>query len=176
MKKLIYLAAILAVTACGQSKTETADTDTQKITVDTALDVVNPIDTPVQESAVAEEAPAAEDNFAAQEKVARELYTKCVFGSSTSTLKKLCTQSMLSKLKAANEYDDGGYAVWTLRTGVQDGDGPSKVTSITPDGEDAVIVKYKDMGTPGSTRLLFVREGDTWKVNGATSPSGKKIL
>lgn len=175
MKKLIYVAAIFALASCGQSKTESTS-DSQQVVTDSAMTTVT--DTAVQDSIVAEEAPQAEDNFAEQEKVARELYSKCVlnFNPSNSTLKKLCTSSFLSKLKAANEYDDGGYAVWVLRTGNQDGDGASKVTSVTADGDDAVIVKYKDMGATGATRLIFVKEGDSWKVNGATTPSGKKIL
>lgn len=177
MKKLVYLAAALALTACG-TKEKDGDTATS-VEVDTTMKVVNPSDSVVQADTATpkEDAVAEDDNFPAQEKVARELYGKCVFGGpAASVLKKCCTASFLKGLKAANEYEDGGYAVWVLRTGAQDGDGPSKVTSITPDGPDAVIVKYKDMGASGSTRLIFVKEGDSWKVNGATTAKGKRII
>lgn len=174
MKKIIIAAVGFVFTACGH----TDNVGTTENTTDDAAPAVENVAVATEEDVTTEPAPeeVKEDNFPAQEKVARELYKACVFGGNTGKLKKLCTPAMLKRLRNANEYDDGGYAVWCLRTEAQDGDGPSKVVSVTPDGDDAVIVKYKDMGHSGSTRLVFVLDGDTWKVDNATTPSGKKIL
>lgn len=118
--------------------------------------------------------------FAEQEKLARELF-KYVLGLSNNTskceafLKANSTPEFQRALKNANEYDDGGYAIWALRTGNQDGDGASTVSGIEPDGIDCVIVKYKDMGQSGSTSLKFVKENDAWKISGANSKGNQKI-
>ena len=74
----------------------------------------------------------------------------------TSSPKKYCTAQCLKKLAAANEYDDGGYAVWKFRTEVQDGDGPSKVTDVKPEDDGWYIVSYRDMGVKGATKVLVV--------------------
>ena len=138
------------------------------------------------ESAEAEKADsiaAAQDlekAFAEQEKLAHELF-KYVLGLSNNTskceafLKANSTAEFQKALKNANEYDDGGYAVWALRTGAQDGDGASTILGVEPDGPDCVTVKYKDMGQSGSTKLKFVKEGDAWKISGADSKGNQKI-
>lgn len=117
------------------------------------------------------------DNFPELEKIAREFYQKVVFGTCCKvSMEQYCTRGFLKKLEDAYDYDcDEGpcYAIWLLRTGRQDGDDtPSRVTSVVPDGENCVVVKYKDMGHPGETRLYFIKEGEVWKINGATTPEG----
>ena len=87
----------------------------------------------------------------------RTFYKKCVlhmddgyeqYGASHMT------PAMNRKLIALNEYDGADYpAYWELRTGCQDGDGPSKITSIVPLGDGWYKVSYLDMGNKGSTKI-----------------------
>ena len=42
---------------------------------------------------------------------------------------------MLNKLASDYDYDGFGYAIWDFRSGAQDGDGPTKILSITPLGD-----------------------------------------
>lgn len=163
MKKkiLVAVATVMALTAvsCGSKNGGNADSinDSQTVAVDTA----------VAEStdSVAAQQAAAEAEFAAQEETVRKLYADAVFGDSQSAIRKLCTAKMQKKLKSLNEYDDGGYAVWCLRSENQDGDGPSKVESVERSGENEVIVNFTDMGSTGHKLLYLVKEGDTWKVD-----------
>ncbi|MCM1290564.1 MAG: hypothetical protein NC201_06860 [Prevotella sp.] len=167
--------AVSVFTACGPKTVTETEKDTARVEKEAAPVVQEKVDSAAIKAAQEEEAKAV---FAEQEKVARDLYGNVVLGGSNSksVISRYCTSKCMKAMQAANEYDDGGYAVWVLRTEHQDGSGPSVVTSITPDGENAVLVKYKDMGYNGSTRLLFVKEGDKWKVNGATTAKGRKIL
>lgn len=93
-------------------------------------------------------------------------------------MEQYCTKKFLRKLEEAYafEYDciEGPcYAIWLLRTGMQEGDDSlSKIMSVVPDGKDRIVVKYKDQGHVGETRLYFIKEEDTWKINGATTPEG----
>lgn len=80
-----------------------------------------------------------------------------------------CTPSFIDALKSANDFEDGSIAWWALRTMEQEGPADSsEVISLTPDGDDAVIVNYSDMGHKASTRLEFIKVGDECKVNSAT--------
>lgn len=80
-----------------------------------------------------------------------------------------CTPSFINALKRENEYDDGGVAWWALRTMEQDGpEDDSEVISIIPDGTNAVIVNYSDMGYRAFTRLEFVKDNGEYKINSAT--------
>lgn len=45
--------------------------------------------------------------------------------------------------------------------------GNSEILTITPDGDDAVIVSYSDMWHKASTRREFVKDGENYKVNSA---------
>lgn len=128
-------------------------------------------------AAAEEEAKAA---FAEQEKLARELF-KYVLGLSNNTskceafLKANTTPEFQKALKNANEYDDGGYAIWALRTAAQDGNGASTILSIEPSGIDCITVNYKDMGTKSNTKLKFIKDGDAWKISGSSSKGNQKI-
>lgn len=94
-------------------------------------------------------------------KALKQIYEKAVltFAQGNFDPEKYFTPRLTAKLKAANEYDDGGLALWELRTGAQDGDGPSKVLSIAPAGDDWYVVKYLDMGLAGETKLKAVFHG-----------------
>lgn len=147
--KAKYLAILLiglGMTACG-NQSQKSETDSSS---DTTLVAAAQADT---DSTVVEEA-TVEDTSAADIEMLKQFYKKCVFG--TSSPKSFCTAACLKKLAAANEYDDGGYATWEFRTMAQDGDGPSKVTDVQPDGDGWYTVSYLDMGAKGVTKVLVV--------------------
>lgn len=150
-KYLVIALLGLGMAACSnQSQNNENETDS---TVDTAtVAVAQP---QVDTTAVAEATVEEESNTeAADIEMLKQFYKKCVFG--TSSPKKYCTQKCLKKLAAANEYDDGGYAVWEFRTENQDGDGPSKVTDVQSAGDGWYTVSYRDMGAKGVTKVLVV--------------------
>jgi hypothetical protein len=70
--------------------------------------------------------------------------------------KEYCTDRLIKKLMADYEYEGGGYAVWDFRTDSQDGDGPSKIKSVTPIGDNQYKVSFLDMGFKGS-RVITVK-------------------
>lgn len=90
----------------------------------------------------------------------RRLYTLYVLGNNnfTASAADYCTARMRNKLEAANDYEGGGYAMWELRTGVQDGDGPSKVVDITPLSGGWYQVSYTDMGFSGKTKIKAIEK------------------
>lgn len=145
-KILVLTLICLGMTSCG-SQSQKSENDTS---ADSAEVVMDQSDT---DSAVVKEA-AVEDTSAADIEMLKQFYKKCVFG--TSSPKSFCAQNCLKKLVAANEYDDGGYATWEFRTGAQDGDGPSEVTDVQPDGDGWYTVSYIDMGAKGVTKVLVV--------------------
>mgnify|MGYP003424954300 FL=1 len=71
-------------------------------------------------------------------------------------LRNHCTDKMLSNL--VDEYDDSGYSAWSFRTGVQDGDGPSKMVSIKSLGDNWYRYDFLDMGFKGAKKVHFVYE------------------
>ena len=82
-------------------------------------------------------------------------------GYGASSVKKFGTPRFLAKLKSAytEEYDcDDGecYATFALRTAAQDGNGASKVVSITPRSGGWYRVQYRDMGFKGTTDVKLV--------------------
>lgn len=73
-------------------------------------------------------------------------------------LRNHCTDKMLSKLTDDYEYDGFGYAIWDFRTGMQDGDGPSKMVSIKSLGDNWYRYDFLDMGFKGAKKVHFVYE------------------
>lgn len=109
-----------------------------------------------------------------QRDIAIDFFNNTVLGENDpQAVESYCTADLCKKLKELNEYDDGSYAVWYLRTGEQDGDGASGVTEVSGVGTDSVMVRYSDMGHEASTLLIFTKEDDTWKIASAESPMGK---
>lgn len=148
--KYLAIALIgLGMAACGKQSQNT-ETDPTPDTATVAVSQTQAETTTVEEALVEEES----NTEAADIEMLKQFYKKCVFG--TSSPKKYCTQKCLNKLAAANEYDDGGYAVWKFRTENQDGDGPSKVTDVQPAGDGWYTVSYRDMGARGVTKVLVV--------------------
>lgn len=89
-------------------------------------------------------------------------YNQYVFGNEeldNTNASNWGTQKFLKKLKQDYEYDcesDDCYAAYALRTGAQDGDGTSSVTSITPRSNGWYRVSYRDMGWKGVTDVKVV--------------------
>ena len=80
-----------------------------------------------------------------------------------------CTPSFIEALQRENDFEDGSIAWWALRTMEQEGPSEtSEILSITPEGNDVVVVSYLDMGHHASTRLRFVKTADGYKANSAT--------
>lgn len=161
MKKKLMMSGLLAISMCvlgACSSKASTESDT------TAIDSV--ADTTV----VAEEAPAEEDNsvFEAQKGVAEAVMNVALnISSDEKVAKSNCTKSFIKALQNENEFDDGGIPWYCLRTMEQDGDGSSKIVSVEPSGENAVEVKYLDMGNEGKTVLHLVESDGAWKVNSA---------
>ena len=85
----------------------------------------------------------------------------------------ICRPAFLKRLRAANTFDAPGYAIWLLRSGMQDGDDtPSEVLSVTPRGNHTVVVEWTDMGHIGQTTLTMVESEGAWKIDNATVPDG----
>ncbi len=105
--------------------------------------------------------------------------TVVLFGSEpdSAAIAGFCTKGFMKQLADANDMDCGGYAVWLLRTGHQDGDDtPDKVTDVTAGNNNTVLVKYRDMGHRGATILRFAETPDGWKIDGAFRPEGSSVF
>ncbi len=155
------VAATIALASCGGGKS--AETSAEETLTAT--------------EAVAEPAETTPDPSKEMEAIANDIYTNVIFGDGEQELlEAYCTPELLKKLRDAYDFDGDGYAVWLFRTGAQDGDGESKVMSMTPGEENTLKVDYLDMGHEGSTVLVFVRDGETWKIDNLTDPDGKPLL
>lgn len=91
----------------------------------------------------------------------RKLYSKYVFGMGdfSSEANKLCTTKMLSKLKAADEFGNGNYAMNALIGGAQDFDETDGVTSVSSIGDGWYLVKYRIVGTTAKIKIKAVEDG-----------------
>lgn len=70
-----------------------------------------------------------------------------------------CTQSCLDYLQSQYDYDcDEGpcYAVWMFRTQHQDGDGESRIVSVTPIDSEWFEYRFLDMGHEGVNRIRLI--------------------
>ena len=72
---------------------------------------------------------------------------------------------MLNKMAAAYDMDDGGYATWIFRSDAMDGDGASRVKSVTPQGNGWYKVKMSDMGHPCTKRVHVVNNNGVIQMN-----------
>ena len=160
-------ASLVGFTACGNS----GQSESSAVNADTIA--------AVEETAVVTttDASSEEDNnadFEQLEQAARLVFAMVLpQGVQADDFEEIvvakCTPSFIDALKSANDFEDGSIAWWALRTMEQEGpESTSEVLAITPDGSDAVVVNYSDMGHKGSTRLVFVKSGDDYKVNSAT--------
>lgn len=163
--QLLLCVSFVGFAACGNTQSSVNSSDTTDSIVPDIVAVVP--ETP----AVAEDNSA---NFDELQGVARRVFAM-VFpvGEQSDDFEELvvsqCTPSFIDALKSQNDFEDGSIAWWALRTMEQEGPSDtSEILSITPEGKDAVVVNYLDMGHKASTRLDFVKDGDTYKINSAT--------
>ena len=166
-KSNIYFAVVLmfGLTACGnsvQSGTET-NTDSNAAVEGSVVDSTSEIS--VEESNCVD--------FDQMEKTARMVFAMVMpqgvhADDFEGIVASKCTTSFIDALKAMDEFDEGNIAWYALRTMEQEGPSDiSEILDVKPDGNDAVIVNYSDMGHKASTRLVFVKNGDDYKVNSA---------
>ena len=94
----------------------------------------------------------------------REFYRNYVFGSMEATgpvINQYCTEKLARWLRDDYEYEDGGYAVWDLRSGNQDGDSDaSALSDVDALGDGKFKVHYFDMGVARSCVVTCVISGD----------------
>lgn len=146
MKKPLYwcLAALfMALTSCGNgAKSNTSNADT------IAIEKADTVKTISDDDAIEQ---------------ITTLYNDAVLHplrDVTPVIERLCTDSLKQKLAAAYDYDGEGYAVWKFRTGLQDGDGDSRVNEIKPIGDGWYEVDFTDMGWHGTKKIKVIeRDG-----------------
>ena len=83
---------------------------------------------------------------------------------------RVATQRFLAKLEAVyrDEYDCDYrhcYAAYALRTSAQDGNGASRIISITPKANNWYRVIYRDMGFRGITDIKVVESNGAIKLD-----------
>ena len=111
------------------------------------------------------------DQQTVNEQVIRDLYNAFVFDAMDNADHLKWTEAekqafidehllagVQKRLRDAYDYDGEGMAFWVLRTGAQDGDGPSKITEITPFGQGWYRVNFLDMGIK-ATIEFYVKDG-----------------
>lgn len=114
---------------------------------------------------IAKQANAAKEQQAFDDEAIKELkdfYNFAVlndYGDATPTIEKKCTKKMKRKLAAAYGYEDGGYAVWELRSGAQDGDGGSQVNDVVALGDGWYEVDFLDMGMHCKKKIKAIKQG-----------------
>ena len=155
MKKIIMIAAAIAVVACGNKQQSQQQ---EKDSIEVAIDTTS--------QQVASQADQQATNDAKVFEIIREFYKNYVFGKKETTdevISKYCTKKLAKKLAADYDYDDGvdGYAMWDFRTDNQDGDSDvQEVTNIEPMGNGVYKVSFNDMGTMASCKISVIIEGD----------------
>ena len=103
--------------------------------------------------------------------VLNRLYNDYVFSDNIDgfyqAVDELFTAKCKQKLMDAYDYDCDGicYAIWEFRTSAQDGVGESKVTDITPMGDNKYTVKYLDMNLAGETMFVLVEDNGVMKID-----------
>lgn len=137
MKKTFFILSTLTATlcACGGTEKPSAVSTAEAPTIEQVADTNH-----------------AEQDIA----VIQTFYEKCVLCLSSPDdqyASEHVTAEMKAKLCAANPYDGGGMAYFELRTGMQDGDGPSEVTAIEPMQQGWYKVSFVDMGHVGSMEI-----------------------
>lgn len=88
----------------------------------------------------------------------RDMYENSLY-EDYGFLEKHCSDSLLSKLSDAYEYDGGGYAVWKFRSGAQDGPGNAHaIICIEDEGDGWYRYTASDMGITFRKRIKLSHE------------------
>lgn len=94
----------------------------------------------------------------------RDMYENVLY-ENYEFLEQHCTDSLLTKLSEAYEYDGDGYAVWLFRSGAQDGPSDEHaVISIEDEGEGWYRYKAIDMGITFTKRIRISHEGCRYMI------------
>ena len=153
MKKIIMIAAAIAVVACGNKQQSQQQ---EKDSIEVAIDTTS--------QQVASQTDQQATNDAKVFEIIREFYKNYVFGKKEITdevINKYCTKKLAKKLAADYDYDDGGYAIWEFRSDNQDGDSDvQEVTNVEAMGNGVYKVSFNDMGTKGSCKISVIIEGE----------------
>jgi len=153
MKKIIMIAAAIAVVACGNKQQSQQQ---EKDSIEVAIDTTS--------QQVASQTDQQATNDAKVFEIIREFYKNYVFGKKETTdevINKYCTKKLAKKLAADYDYDDGGYAIWEFRSDNQDGDSDvQEVTNVEAMGNGVYKVSFNDMGTKGSCKISVIIEGE----------------
>ena len=177
MRRLVIYAIIFTVcslAACGPSNKEKAQADEDCVSV--KQENADSIAKAEAEAAAlkarqqdsiakvaAKEKAEKEDNAEAK-KIIRKLFGAATNGADVN-LKKYCAPRLLNKLASDYDYDGFGYAIWDFRSGAQDGDGPTKILSITPLGDMWYRYDFVDMGFKGAKKVHFVKTNGVMKMD-----------
>lgn len=98
----------------------------------------------------------------------RDMYENVLY-EDYGFLEKHCSESLLSKLSAAYDYEGEGYAVWAFRSGAQDG--PSNehsVIHIEDNGDGWYTYTAMDMGITFRKRIKILHEGGRTMIEDVT--------
>ncbi|MCM1036130.1 MAG: hypothetical protein NC406_02225 [Bacteroides sp.] len=99
---------------------------------------------------------AAEGNEQQDMDIIRQFYMKSVFGGDQEFAVANATPKLIDELRSANDFDDGGLALWLMRSEAQDGDDIQIVKSVTPDGDGWYTVEINDMGNELTVHVFMV--------------------
>ncbi len=155
---LTIAASMCAMTSCGGSNAGNAEDSARQAESASAVAAQeaakaqqDSIEAARQDSIkLAEEAKAVEEADIA---VINKVYTY-VFTWNESAIKQLLSPAVISRMKAANEYDDGSMNLRVLTTDNQDGPSDvSKVNNVVAEGDGWYKVSFTEMGTKGTKRV-----------------------
>ncbi len=99
---------------------------------------------------------AAEGNAQLDMDIIRQFYMKSVFGGDQEFAVANATPKFIDELRDANDFDDGGLALWLMRSEAQDGDDIQVVKSVAPDGDGWYTVDINDMGNELTVHVFMV--------------------
>lgn len=88
--------------------------------------------------------------------IIRQFYMKSVFGGDQEFAVANATPKFIDELRDANDFDDGGLALWLMRSEAQDGDDIQVVKSVAPDGDGWYTVDINDMGNELTVHVFMV--------------------
>ncbi len=130
------------------------------------------------EAEVIEQTETQESDETVMTQLATEIYEHVLnyTDQTPDFLKKHCTAEFLRQLREAYDMDGEGYAIWLMRSGAQDGDGPSTVDTVNILSPDAVELEFTDMGNYGRRILTFEKQKGQWLLSQVTLPNGLSIF
>ena len=84
-----------------------------------------------------------------------------------SFLKSHCSTTVLNKLRADYDYDDGGLATWDFRSDSQDGpNNKHSVINVEPQGDGWYEYTFYDMGNKASRKIKISESNGEFLIEG----------